>query len=89
MLTENAGFSPAFIYERARLRALSSKKYFYYLTLKILTLTLKSCFLTSKQKEQGHEHDGTDGVFGGGRRALGGRGLGGLGAEQRDVQQVE
>jgi hypothetical protein len=28
ILTENAGFSPAFIYERARLRALSSKKDF-------------------------------------------------------------
>jgi hypothetical protein len=52
-LTENAGFSPAFIYERARLRALSSKKEFYYLTLKTLTLTLNICFLTYKLQGTG------------------------------------
>jgi hypothetical protein len=53
-LTENAGFSPAFIYERARLRALSSKYEFEFdfkefgfkdfdfnnLTLKNLTLMM-------------------------------------------------
>jgi hypothetical protein len=33
MLTENAGFSPAFIYERARLRALSSKYEFDFKAL--------------------------------------------------------
>jgi hypothetical protein len=31
MLTENEGFSPEFIYERARLRALSSKYELVYL----------------------------------------------------------
>jgi hypothetical protein len=41
-LTENEGFSPEFIYERARLRALSSENEldFNNLTLKNLTLIL-------------------------------------------------
>jgi hypothetical protein len=53
ILIENAGFSPAFIYERARLRALSSKKEFKEFDFN--NLTLKS---TTRKKPNGPDSSG-------------------------------
>jgi hypothetical protein len=52
-LTENAGPSPAFIYERARLRALSSKKEFDFKDFKDFDFFIYIKIISRKSKVKG------------------------------------